>query len=54
MASRSCRLLGLTLVAPRRTNRVLSFVLAGRENAAVGRYLSQVGIAVRSGHHCAQ
>nr|VUD32518.1 cysteine desulfurase, SufS family [Raoultella sp. NCTC 9187] len=21
---------------------------------AVGRYLSQVGIAVRSGHHCAQ
>ncbi|MFL4555283.1 SufS family cysteine desulfurase [Yersinia kristensenii] len=33
---------------------VLSFVLEGFENEAVGRYLSQQGIAVRSGHHCAQ
>lgn len=46
---------GLTLVgtAANKTS-VLSFVLAGHENEAVGRYLSQVGIAVRSGHHCAQ
>lgn len=46
---------GLTLVgtAANKTS-VLSFVLAGHENEAVGRYLSQVGIAVRAGHHCAQ
>lgn len=33
---------------------VLSFVLAGHETAAVGRALAEEGIAVRSGHHCAQ
>ncbi|MFT7774797.1 family 2A encapsulin nanocompartment cargo protein cysteine desulfurase [Roseateles sp.] len=33
---------------------VLSFVLAGHETAAVGQALAEEGIAVRSGHHCAQ
>jgi len=33
---------------------VLSFVLAGHETTAVGRALAEEGIAVRSGHHCAQ
>ncbi|WP_264651388.1 cysteine desulfurase [Candidatus Symbiopectobacterium sp. NZEC151] len=49
------RIPGLTLVgtAAQKTS-VLSFVLAGHENEAVGRHLSQAGIAVRSGHHCAQ
>jgi cysteine desulfurase/selenocysteine lyase len=33
---------------------VLSFVLSGYETAEVGKALDQDGIAVRSGHHCAQ
>ena len=33
---------------------VLSFVLAGHETSAVGKALAEEGIAVRSGHHCAQ
>ncbi|PJZ64690.1 cysteine desulfurase [Leptospira wolffii] len=33
---------------------VLSFVLEGFKTEDVGRYLAQEGIAVRSGHHCAQ
>lgn len=33
---------------------VLSFVLANHDVAAVGRALSEEGIAVRAGHHCAQ
>jgi cysteine desulfurase/selenocysteine lyase len=33
---------------------VLSFVLDGVRTEDVGRYLDQEGIAVRSGHHCAQ
>ncbi len=33
---------------------VLSFVLDGFENEEVGRHLDRHGIAVRSGHHCAQ
>lgn len=33
---------------------VLSFVLAGYETEEVGRSLNEEGIAVRSGHHCAQ
>ncbi|MEC5319882.1 cysteine desulfurase [Brenneria populi subsp. brevivirga] len=46
---------GLRLIgtAPHKTS-VLSFVLEGHANEAVGRYLSQSGIAVRAGHHCAQ
>jgi len=33
---------------------VLSFVLSGYETEEVGKALNQEGIAVRSGHHCAQ
>lgn len=33
---------------------VLSFVLEGHKTEEVGKYLSENGIAVRSGHHCAQ
>jgi cysteine desulfurase/selenocysteine lyase len=33
---------------------VLSFVLAGYSTDEVGRALNQEGIAVRTGHHCAQ
>jgi cysteine desulfurase/selenocysteine lyase len=33
---------------------VLSFVLAGQKTEEVGKLLDQDGIAVRSGHHCAQ
>ncbi|MDR1572760.1 MAG: aminotransferase class V-fold PLP-dependent enzyme, partial [Clostridiales Family XIII bacterium] len=33
---------------------VLSFVLEGRTIESVGKYLSDQGIAVRAGHHCAQ
>jgi len=46
---------GLRLVgtAPDKAG-VLSFVLAGHETSAVGAALNREGIAVRSGHHCAQ
>ena len=33
---------------------VLSFVLAGHSNQDIGVALNRVGIAVRTGHHCAQ
>ena len=33
---------------------VLSFVMDGISNEQVGRHLDRYGIAVRSGHHCAQ
>lgn len=32
----------------------MSFVLAGYKTEEVGKALNQDGIAVRSGHHCAQ
>jgi len=46
---------GLTLIgtAPEKTS-VLSFVLEGKTNEAVGKALNEAGIAVRTGHHCAQ
>ncbi|MGC4086517.1 MAG: family 2A encapsulin nanocompartment cargo protein cysteine desulfurase [Polyangiaceae bacterium] len=44
------RLLG---TAPDKAS-VLSFVLDGHKNEDVGAALNQEGIAVRSGHHCAQ
>ena len=46
---------GLTLVgtAPERAG-VLSFVLDGQRTEDVGAALDREGIAVRSGHHCAQ
>ncbi|MCR5022126.1 cysteine desulfurase [Ruminococcus sp.] len=33
---------------------VLSFVLDGVDNETVGQHLNELGIAVRTGHHCAQ
>ena len=33
---------------------VMSFVADGVSNEDLGRYLDSEGIAVRSGHHCAQ
>jgi cysteine desulfurase/selenocysteine lyase len=33
---------------------VLSFILAGHKTEEVGSALNKEGIAVRSGHHCAQ
>jgi cysteine desulfurase/selenocysteine lyase len=46
---------GLRLIgtAPEKTS-VLSFVLAGHSNQDIGVALNRVGIAVRTGHHCAQ
>jgi cysteine desulfurase / selenocysteine lyase len=46
---------GLTMIgtAPAKAG-VLSFVLAGQKTEEVGGMLDQEGIAVRSGHHCAQ
>ena len=46
---------GLTMIgAPRGKAGVLSFVLDGQRTEDVGGALDQEGIAVRSGHHCAQ
>ncbi len=46
---------GLTMIgtAPQKAG-VLSFVLDGQKTEEVGGLLDQEGIAVRSGHHCAQ
>lgn len=46
---------GLRLIgtAPDKTS-VLSFVLDGYKNEEVGQILNKEGIAVRTGHHCAQ
>ncbi len=50
-----CRVPGLTLIgtAPDKAG-VLSFVLDGVRTEDVGAALDKEGIAVRSGHHCAQ
>ena len=46
---------GLRLVGTARDKAsVLSFVLAGHTTDDVGKALNQEGIAVRTGHHCAQ
>ena len=46
---------GLQMIgAPRVKAGVLSFVLDGQRTEDVGAALDQEGIAVRSGHHCAQ
>ncbi|MEY2891080.1 MAG: hypothetical protein RJA98_988 [Pseudomonadota bacterium] len=46
---------GVTLVGTARDKAsVLSFVLAGYSTEEVGKALNQEGIAVRTGHHCAQ
>jgi cysteine desulfurase/selenocysteine lyase len=50
-----CTVPGLRLIgtAPDKTS-VMSFVLDGFSNQEVGQALSEEGIAVRTGHHCAQ
>ena len=46
---------GLKLIGTARDKAsVLSFVLDGYRPEEVGKALNEVGIAVRSGHHCAQ
>jgi cysteine desulfurase/selenocysteine lyase len=46
---------GLRLIGTaREKTSVLSFVLQGYQTEEVGKALNQEGIAVRSGHHCAQ
>ncbi|HEY4240824.1 MAG TPA: family 2A encapsulin nanocompartment cargo protein cysteine desulfurase [Kofleriaceae bacterium] len=46
---------GLHMIgAPREKAGVLSFVIDGHRNEDIGAALDQEGIAVRSGHHCAQ
>jgi cysteine desulfurase / selenocysteine lyase len=46
---------GLRLIGtPRERAGVVSFVLEGRRTEDVGSALDKYGIAVRSGHHCAQ
>ena len=46
---------GLTLIGTAKEKAgVLSFVLAGQKTEQIGGLLDQEGIAVRSGHHCAQ
>ena len=50
-----CEVPGLTLIgtAPDKAG-VMSFILDGQNTTDVGGMLDQEGIAVRSGHHCAQ
>jgi len=46
---------GLRLIGTARSKAsVMSFVIDGHENEAVAKHLDAHGIAVRSGHHCAQ
>ncbi|MCX7099668.1 MAG: family 2A encapsulin nanocompartment cargo protein cysteine desulfurase [Methylococcales bacterium] len=46
---------GLRLIGTaKEKTSVLSFVLAGHSNQDIGVALNRVGIAVRTGHHCAQ
>ncbi|SFG85210.1 cysteine desulfurase / selenocysteine lyase [Methylobacterium gossipiicola] len=46
---------GLRLIGTARQKAsVMSFVVDGHENEAVAKHLDAHGIAVRSGHHCAQ
>jgi cysteine desulfurase/selenocysteine lyase len=55
-ATRSLKqIAGVTLIgtATDKTS-VLSFTLSGYSNSEVGQALNEVGIAVRTGHHCAQ
>ena len=49
------RISGLRLIGTaKEKTSVLSFVLAGFSTEEIGQALSQEGIAVRAGHHCAQ
>jgi cysteine desulfurase/selenocysteine lyase len=49
------RIPGLRIIGTAREKAgVLSFVMAGFRTEEIGDYLNRNGIAVRSGHHCAQ
>ena len=53
--SAMCKVPGLCLVGTAKEKAsVLSFTLSGYKSEEVGAALNQEGIAVRSGHHCAQ
>ncbi|SIO01468.1 aminotransferase class V-fold PLP-dependent enzyme [Salinivibrio sp. ES.052] len=43
----------ITLIAPQATSTMVSFVVQNEHHSDVAELLSQQGIAVRSGHHCA-
>ncbi|WP_022975496.1 family 2A encapsulin nanocompartment cargo protein cysteine desulfurase [Nevskia ramosa] len=50
-----CRIPGLCMIGTaKHKTSVMSFVLEGFTTAEVGQALSEEGIAVRTGHHCAQ
>ncbi|OAM52400.1 aminotransferase class V [Methylovorus sp. MM2] len=50
-----CKVAGLRLIGTAKEKAsVLSFTLAGYQSEEVGAALNKEGIAVRSGHHCAQ
>jgi cysteine desulfurase/selenocysteine lyase len=50
-----CQVPGLTLIGTAKEKAsVLSFALKGYKSEEVGEALNQEGVAVRSGHHCAQ
>lgn len=50
-----CQVPGLTLIGTAKEKAsVLSFALKGYKSEEVGAALNQEGVAVRSGHHCAQ
>ena len=50
-----CRIPGLCMIGTaKHKTSVMSFVLDGFTTAEVGQALSEEGIAVRTGHHCAQ
>jgi cysteine desulfurase/selenocysteine lyase len=49
------RISGLRIIGTAREKAgVLSFVMAGFRTEEIGDYINRNGIAVRSGHHCAQ
>jgi cysteine desulfurase/selenocysteine lyase len=45
---------GIRLIGRREKASVMSFTLDGYTNDEVGQALNKEGIAVRTGHHCAQ
>ena len=49
------RIRGLHLIGTAKNkSSALSFVMDGRDIHEIGKYLDSYGIAVRTGHHCAQ
>ena len=48
------KLMGFVLLEQQKTRRVISFLVKGTHPFDVGTLLDQMGIAVRTGHHCTQ